>query len=275
VPLYVTSRGLTTSLIPYGRSRGFQIDFDFERHQLDIVTTDDVRRSIPLEARPVADFYCEVMGQLDHLGLHTRIWPMPVEIEGAIRFDQDREHATYDPDHAHRFWQLLVHADRVFHEFRSRFVGKASPVHLFWGGLDLAVTRFSGRQAPPYSRGVPNCGPQVMLEAYSHEVSSCGYARRRRRGDLLLLRVSRARGLPRRARPSRRSLVQHGARRVRAPLRARPHLTRRRCDTARVSADVVRSHRGQRRLGPTATGATHRMKVRPVTYRRTGVGGLK
>jgi hypothetical protein len=175
VPLYVTSRGLTTSLIPYGPRRGFQIDFDFERHQLDIVTTDDARRSIPLESRPVADFYSEVMGELDHLGLHTRIWPMPVEIEGAVRFDQDRVHATYDPDHAHRFWQLLVQADRVFHEFRSRFVGKASPVHLFWGGLDLAVTRFSGRLAPPYLRGVPNCGPQVMLEAYSHEVSSCGY----------------------------------------------------------------------------------------------------
>jgi hypothetical protein len=115
------------------------------------------------------------MAQLDALGVGSRIWPVPVEIEGAIPFVDDEVHTTYEPEHAHRFWMMLVQITRVLQEFRSRFIGKASPVHLFWGGLDLAVTRFSGRTAPPYLHGAPNCGPHVMLEAYSHEVSSCGY----------------------------------------------------------------------------------------------------
>jgi hypothetical protein len=174
VTLYVTSRGLTTSLIPDG-NRGFQIDFDFNQHRLEITTTSGEERSIALEPMSVADFYAEVMGRLDELGLSTPIWRMPVEIEGAIPFDVDHEHASYDPDAVNRFWRVLVQSDRVFHEFRSPFLGKASPVHFFWGGFDLAVTRFSGRPAPPFPRGVPNCGPQVMNEAYSHEVSSCGY----------------------------------------------------------------------------------------------------
>ena len=133
------------------------------------------RSSFPLESRPVADFYAELMARLDEFGVATRIWPMPVEIEGAIAFNDDQVHASYEPDQAYRFWLLLVQAQRVFELFRSRFVGKASPVHLFWGALDLAVTRFSGRPAPPHPGGAPNCGPQVMHEAYSHEVSSCGY----------------------------------------------------------------------------------------------------
>jgi hypothetical protein len=115
------------------------------------------------------------MARLDDLGVGTKIWPMPVEIEGAIPFTEDYVHATYDPDQAQSFWLLLVQAERVLQVFRSRFIGKASPVHLFWGSLDLAVTRFSGRPAPPHPGGAPNCGPQVMHEAYSHEVSSCGY----------------------------------------------------------------------------------------------------
>jgi len=115
------------------------------------------------------------MSCLDDLGVGTPIWPMPVEIEGAIAFDSDRVHGTYDPDQAHRFWLLLVQVQRVFYSFRSRYAGKCSPIHLFWGALDLAVTRFSGRPAPPHPGGAPNCGPQVMHEAYSHEVSSCGY----------------------------------------------------------------------------------------------------
>jgi hypothetical protein len=174
VTLYVTSRGLTTWLIPYG-TRGFQIDFDFERHRLEITTTDGDDRSIALVPMSVADFYAEVMARLDELGLHTPIWPMPVEIEGAIPFHSDRDHASYDPDAMNRFWRTLVQSDRVFHNFRSRFLGKVSPVHFFWGAFDLAVTRFSGRPAPPFPRGAPNCGPHVMREAYSHEVSSCGY----------------------------------------------------------------------------------------------------
>jgi hypothetical protein len=175
VPLYVSSRGLTTSLIPHASGRSFQIDFDFQDHQLQIVTTDGDRRSVALEPRTVADFYTHVLGRLDDLGLATRIWPMPVEIEGAIAFDKDDTHASYDGGQAQRFWRTLVQIDRVLHEFRSRFLGKASPVHLFWGALDLAASRFSGRPAPPHPSQAPNCGPHVMLEAYSHEVSSVGY----------------------------------------------------------------------------------------------------
>jgi hypothetical protein len=175
ITLYVTTHGLTTSLIPYGDARAFRIDFDFQEHRLDITTTDGATRGIALLAKPVAEFYSEVMGALDALGLSTRIWTMPVEIEGAIPFERDFEHAHYDSAAVSRFWQTLVHTDRVFNEFRSGFVGKASPVHFFWGAFDLAVTRFSGNTAPPHPGGAPNCGPHVMLEAYSHEVSSCGY----------------------------------------------------------------------------------------------------
>jgi len=175
VPLYVTARGLTTSLIPHAPGRGFQIDFDLHAHRLEVVTDADEHRAFDLESLPVAEFYEQLMAILAELGLSTTIWPMPVEIPGAISFVDDFVHHTYEPEHAHRFWEILVQAERVFHEFRSRFVGKASPVHLFWGALDLAVTRFSGRPAPPHPGGAPNCGPNVMWEAYSHEVSSCGY----------------------------------------------------------------------------------------------------
>lgn len=175
VPLYVTARGLTTSLIPHPHGPNFQIDFDLRDHQLQVVTDAGETRSFPLESRPVADFYAELMARLDELGVGTQIWPMPVEIEGAIAFTDDRLHASYDPDQAHRFWVLLVQSQRVFQVFRGRFEGKVSPIHLFWGALDLAVTRFSGRPAPAHPGGAPNCGPGVMLEAYSHEVSSCGY----------------------------------------------------------------------------------------------------
>ena len=175
VPLYVTARGLTTSLIPHAHGLSFQIDFDLQDHRLEIVTDSDERRSLPLESRPVAEFYADFMARLDELGVGTAIWPMPVEIEDAIPFVDDQVHGTYNPDQAHRFWLMLVQINRIFQEFRSRYVGKASPIHLFWGALDLAVTRFSGRTAPPHPGGAPHCGPQVMLEAYSHEVSSCGY----------------------------------------------------------------------------------------------------
>jgi hypothetical protein len=175
VPLYVTVRGLTTSLIPHPHGPNFQIDFDLRDHQLQVVTDAGETRSFPLESRPVAEFYAELMARLDELGVGTQIWPMPVEIEGAIAFSDDRLHASYDPDQAHRFWLLLVQSQRVFQVFRGRFEGKVSPIHLFWGALDLAVTRFSGRPAPAHPGGAPNCGPEVMLEAYSHEVSSCGY----------------------------------------------------------------------------------------------------
>ncbi|WP_124708622.1 DUF5996 family protein [Gordonia insulae] len=174
VVLHVSSRGLTTGLIPYG-SRGFTMEFDFIEPRLVVTTTTGESRSIPLRERPIADFYRDVMATLDDLDLRTDIWTMPVEIPDAIPFDVDHEHSAYDADAAHRFWLALVQMNRVFDEFRSRYVGKVSPSHFFWGACDLAVTRFSGRPAPKHPGGAPNCGPHVMWEAYSHEVSSAGY----------------------------------------------------------------------------------------------------
>ncbi len=174
VPLYVTCRGLTTSPIPYG-ARCFQIDFDFSDHCLKIQTSRGETETIPLGPRTVADFYAEVMGRLRGLGLETRIWTMPVEIDDAVPFDRDTEHASYDPDYANRFWRILLQVDRIFTEFRSQFLGKVSPVHFFWGSFDLAVTRFSGRVAPRLTSASANLGAWVMQEAYSHEVSSCGF----------------------------------------------------------------------------------------------------
>ena len=174
VVLYVSARGLTTGLIPHA-DKGFQIDFDFIDHQLVIATTGGDRRIVALQPGPIAEFYREVMLALDELGLSTEIWTMPVEIPGAIAFDTDQQHVAYDRDQVQRFWLALVQINRVFEVFRSRFLGKVSPVHFFWGALDLAVTRFSGRPAPKHPGGAPNCGPHVMWEAYSHEVSSAGY----------------------------------------------------------------------------------------------------
>lgn len=173
VPLYVTARGLTTSPMP-DRGRTFQIDFDFIEHALHIATSDGRRDSLPLVACPVAEFYGAVMSRLKALDVEVRIWTMPVEIADPIRFEQDRVHAAYDPEQAHRFWQALARADQVLKQFRAGFVGKASPVHLFWGAFDLAVTRFSGRPAPRHP-GAPNVADRVTREAYSHEVSSCGF----------------------------------------------------------------------------------------------------
>ncbi len=173
VPLYVTSRGLTTSPIPY-RARTFQIDFDFIGHRLTIGTSDGATAGFALRPSAVADFYSEVMERLKALGLDIRIWTTPVEIPDPIPFETDRVHGAYDPDYAHRFWRVLVQADRVFTAFRARFIGKASPVHFFWGSFDLAVTRFSGRRAPPHP-GSPGVADRITGEAYSHEVSSCGF----------------------------------------------------------------------------------------------------
>jgi hypothetical protein len=175
VALYLSARGLTTSLMPHPTGPAFQIDFDFVDHRLGITTAVGATRSLGLEPRPVADFYAAVMGVLDDLDVATEIWTVPVEIPGAIPFQDDQVHAAYDPDAVHRFWLALVEMERVFKVFRTRFVGKSSPVHVFWGALDLASTRFSGRTAPPHPGGAPNCGPHVMWEAYSHEVSSAGY----------------------------------------------------------------------------------------------------
>lgn len=175
VPLYVSSRGLTTSLMPHPSGPSFQIDFDFVDHILDITTVAGSRRTLDLIPRPVAEFYAAVMDTLAELDVATEIWPVPVEIPDAIPFEVDRTHASYDADAVHRFWRALVEMERVFKVFGTEFLGKASPVHFFWGALDLAYTRFSGRDAPPHPGGAPNCGPHVMWEAYSHEVSSAGY----------------------------------------------------------------------------------------------------
>ncbi|HSU05881.1 MAG TPA: DUF5996 family protein [Acetobacteraceae bacterium] len=169
VPLYVTCRGLTTSPIPFNE-RCFQIDFDFIDHQLTIQTSDGATQSFPLQPCSVAVFHATIMQRLGALGLPVRIWTMPVEVATPIRFEMDRQHASYDPDHANRFWRILLLADRVFTAFRARFTGKVSPVHFFWGSFDLAVTRFSGRPAP----SKPDADP-ITREAYSHEVSSCGF----------------------------------------------------------------------------------------------------
>lgn len=174
-PLYLTGRGLTTSLIPGDAGRSFSVDLDLLEHRLDILTTTGESRSIDLAPMAVKDFYAAFMGQLGSLGLETQIWPVPVEIPGAIPFTDDDVHDSYDAEAVTAFWRTLVEAGRVFDIFRARFVGKSSPTHLFWGALDLASTRFSGRSAPPHPGGAPNCGPHVMHEAYSHEVSSVGY----------------------------------------------------------------------------------------------------
>jgi hypothetical protein len=173
VPLYLTARGLTTSPMPDG-ARTFQIDFDFIDHRLLIAASDGRRDDIALAPCPVADFYAEVMGRLRALGLEVRIWPMPVEIADPIPFDEDRVHSAYDAEMVTRFWRALMQIDQVFALFRARFLGKASPVHFFWGSFDLAVTRFSGRPAPPPPRN-PRIPDIVNREAYSHEVSSCGF----------------------------------------------------------------------------------------------------
>ena len=174
VTLYVTATGLTTSAIPY-QNRTFQIDFDFVDHRLIIRGSDGRTGGFALEPQSVASFYTRLMAELAKLELPVRIYPLPNEIPDAIRFDQDEAHCAYDRVYANRYWRVLVQADRVFKDFRARFIGKCSAVHLFWGGLDLAVTRFSGRRAPEHPGGIPNLPDWVTREAYSHEVSSCGF----------------------------------------------------------------------------------------------------
>jgi hypothetical protein len=174
VTLYVTSRGLTTSPIPHG-FHTFEIDFDFIDHELRILKSDGAVRVLKLRAQSVAQFYKAVMNALDELSLHVKIDTTPNEIADAIPFDQDEIHRSYDPEYANRFWRVLLQTTRVLTKFRSRFCGKCSPVHFFWGSFDLAVTRFSGRAAPPHPGGVPHLSDRVTREAYSQEVSSVGF----------------------------------------------------------------------------------------------------
>jgi hypothetical protein len=169
VPLYVSARGLTTSPIPYPLGI-FEVEFDFIDHVLRIMTSRGETKTMNLVPRSVARFYDEFMNHLASLGIEAKMWPMPVEVPNPIRFDRDTTHDSYDPQYAHRFWRILATVDTVYKEFRARFIGKASPVHFFWGSFDLAATRFSGRRAPERP------GADAMTrEAYSHEVISAGW----------------------------------------------------------------------------------------------------
>ena len=174
VTFYLTARGLTTSPIPHGL-HSFEIAFDFIDHKLRIDKSDGASQTLPLRPQPVAAFYLSVMNALTEMNLPVKINVMPNEIENPIPFDRDEQHRSYDPEYANRFWRVLAQADRVFKEFRSRFCGKCSPVHFFWGSFDLAVTRFSGRPAPPHPGGVPHLPDAIAREAYSQEVSSLGF----------------------------------------------------------------------------------------------------
>jgi hypothetical protein len=172
--LYVGARGLTTSAMPHG-GRSFQIDVDFVAHRLVIATSDGGEGGFALEPRSVAAFYGLLMDELRRLDVPVAIRRMPNEIADAVPFDRDETNRAYDRECASRFWRILAQAHRVLTQFRARFVGKCSPVHFFWGAPDLAVTRFSGRPAPPHPGGVPGLPDWVAREAYSHEVSSCGF----------------------------------------------------------------------------------------------------
>jgi hypothetical protein len=168
VPLYLTSRGLTTSPIPY-EEISFEICFDFIDHQLQIKTSTGAIRTMELKPDTVADFYSDLMSTLQSMGIKVKIWSTPVEVQNPIPFEQDTVHASYDREYANRFWRILLSTSEVFKEFKGRFIGKTSPIHFFWGSFDLAMTRFSGRRAPKREGA-----DLITSEAYSHEVISCG-----------------------------------------------------------------------------------------------------
>lgn len=174
VALYVTVRGLTTSPMPHG-NRSIAVDLDFISHELIARAGDGARHAFPLVAMTVADFYEQYLGILRNLGIDPAIYPSPVEVETAIPFARDSTHTSYDAQAAHQCWQVLLNTHRVMKRFRGSFIGKQSPIHFFWGSFDLAATRFSGRRAPKHPGGVPHCPDRVMVEAYSHECSSCGF----------------------------------------------------------------------------------------------------
>lgn len=172
--LYLTARGIGTSPIPHG-AMSFDIELDFTDHVLVVRTSLGETRSLALRAYPVANFYRDYVALLESVGIQPRVWPVPVELPDTLRFDEDRTHASYDRDAAHRCWRALAQCDRVFKIFRGGFLGKSSPSHLWWGSFDLACTLFSGRSAPLHPGGVPNCPDYVTREAYSHECTSVGW----------------------------------------------------------------------------------------------------
>ncbi|MEM9562063.1 MAG: DUF5996 family protein [Actinomycetota bacterium] len=174
VPLYVSTSGLRTSLVPYG-SEGFELSFDLLADTLDVRTTAGASAAVPLTSQSTATFHAAVLEAMASVGMPVTISPMPSEIADAIPFDEDTDVRSYDPVHARALWRALVQTERVMNRFRADFKGKASPVHFFWGSFDLAVTRFSGREAPPHPGGIPNFPDDVAREAYSHEVTSAGF----------------------------------------------------------------------------------------------------
>jgi hypothetical protein len=174
VTLYVTVRGLTTSPMPYG-NRSVAVEFDFQMHRLSILSSEGDERVLALESMAVADFYARYVRAMRELGIECAIHPSPVEVVTALPFAQDHQHAVYDAQAAHQCWRIFVNTQRVMQQYRGDFTGKQSPAHFFWGSFDLACTRFSGRRAPRHPGGAPNCPDWVMVEAYSHECSSCGF----------------------------------------------------------------------------------------------------
>jgi hypothetical protein len=240
VPFYVTARGLGTSPMPIG-DEYLEIDFDFIAHRLVVRTSRGDEDGFALAPQTVAEFHRRVFALLRGLGIAVAIDDMPSEIANATRFSDDSGHASYDPDAVHRFWRALVQIDRVFKLFRSGFLGKASPVHFFWGSFDLAATRFSGRGAPRHPGGVPGLSDAVACEAYSHEESSAG--------GVLFLCLSRAGGFPRPGRDAR-GPFRHDARRVHPALRCRAARGRPGGIAARLPVDHLCRRRGRRRVGP-------------------------
>jgi hypothetical protein len=238
VPLYVNSVGLTTSPIPY-EGHIFEIQFDFVHHKLSIRTSRDKERAMALAPRSVADFYEEFMECLASLGIHVKIWKMPVEIPNPIAFDQDTQHASYDPEYANRLWRILVVVDETFKEFRSGFIGKNSPVHFFWGSFDLAVTRFSGRRAPAREGA-----DAVTREAYSHEVISAGFCLRGPGTDRFRASTSR---------PGKRFLSSPDAR-IPSHVRRRSQCFRPKSRASGISAEHLRGRCAFGELEPRGTG---------------------
>ena len=255
---YLTSRGITTSPIPHG-SRSFQIDFDFVDHRLIVAANDGRSGGFPLEPQPVAAFYARLMEELTRLELPVRISARPNEVADAIPFPGDETHRAYDADAVNRFWRALAQADRVFKIFRGRFIGKCSPVHLFWGAMDLAVTRFSGRPAPEHPGGIPNLPDRVTREAYSHEVSSCGFWPGTAPIDypaFYSYAYPAAGGVWRRAGAAGRGVLQQGVRRVHPAVRSRARVANARRDAAGVPPVHVRAGRRSGPLGSACDG-TH------------------
>ena len=249
VPLYVTARGLTTSPIPYGDGE-FQVDFDFVEHRLCVTDADRAPFTMALEPRSVARFYREFLAGLRSRGVDVAIWPHPVEVADAIPFEQDERHAAYDPAHAELLWRALVQVDRVLKRYQTGFVGKASPVHLFWGGFDLATTRYSGRPAPRHPGGVPNCPDWVMEEAESHQNVTAGWWPLSDAGPAFYsYAYPEPKRLPGCRRPSGRRVLRRSPRRIPVAIRRGPHGRRSGRGRPRIPALDLRGGRRPRRVG--------------------------